>query len=76
MLTFLIASNVLALFFSGALFVLARRSLREARGAMVYIRSARHDVKTMHDRLTSEPVLLPFPGSRQKLRLADTGDGA
>ncbi|VTR92795.1 unnamed protein product [Gemmata massiliana] len=76
MLTFLIASNVLSLLISAAALVYAQRTVRAARGAMAYVRSARHDVKTMHDRLTSEPVLLPFPGSRQKLRLVEAGDGA
>ncbi|VTS03617.1 unnamed protein product [Gemmata massiliana] len=76
MLTFLIVSNVLSLLISSAALWYARRVVREARWAMSYVRSARAEVKTWHDRLTAEPVLLPFPGSRQVLRIADTGDTA
>ena len=74
MLTFLIAFNLLTLSIAGTALWYARRVLREARGSAAYVRSARHDVKTWHDRLTAEPVLLPF--TRPQLRIAETGDSA
>ncbi|AMV30084.1 hypothetical protein VT84_37165 [Gemmata sp. SH-PL17] len=76
MLTFLIALCVLSLLTSTAAFWYARRVVREARWAVSYIRSARAEVKTWHDRLTAEPTILPFPARPNVLRIADTGDRA
>ncbi|AMV29317.1 hypothetical protein VT84_33285 [Gemmata sp. SH-PL17] len=76
MLTFLTVLCVLSLLISVAALWYARRVVREARWAVSYVRSARAEVKTWHDRLTAEAVTLPFPGCPNVLRIADTGDTA
>ena len=70
------AAQAVFLSLSVAAFFRTRRYARETRGTAAYVRIARAELKPKLDRLTAEPVLLPFARPKPRLRIAETGEGA